>query len=158
MSGDEIERFCAVPGGALLVVAAALIDPDGQVMLQQRPAGRQHGGLWEFPGGKVEPGEGPVAALVRELREELAIEIMPGDCVPLGFSANEKGLAAGKGARGRAAALRVPHLARRSGQSGRRGACVVHARYAAYSRYAAARHTADANRYPVRHDTVLNPV
>jgi 8-oxo-dGTP diphosphatase len=99
MSGDEIERFCAVPGGALLVVAAALIDPDGQVMLQQRPAGRQHGGLWEFPGGKVEPGEGPVAALVRELREELAIEIMPGDCVPLGFSANESGLAAGKGAR-----------------------------------------------------------
>ena len=99
MSGDKIERFCANPGAALLVVAAALIDPDGQVMLQQRPAGRQHGGLWEFPGGKVEPGEGPVAALVRELREELAIEIMAGDCVPLGFSASESGLAAGQGGR-----------------------------------------------------------
>ncbi len=99
MSGDEIERFCGVPDAALLVVAAALIDPAGHVLLQQRPAGRQHGGLWEFPGGKVEPGEGPVGALVRELREELAIDVFPGDCVPLGFAASESGFAAGKSGR-----------------------------------------------------------
>jgi 8-oxo-dGTP diphosphatase len=66
-----------------------LIDSKGQVLLQQRPADRHHGGLWEFPGGKLEPGEGPVAALVRELREELAIELHARDCAPLGFAASE---------------------------------------------------------------------
>lgn len=58
----------------LLVVAAALVDRDGRVLLQQRPADRHLGGLWEFPGGKVERGERPEAALIRELREELGIE------------------------------------------------------------------------------------
>jgi 8-oxo-dGTP diphosphatase len=58
----------------LLVVACALVDPDGRVLLAQRPTGKQHAGLWEFPGGKVEPGETPEQALVRELREELGIE------------------------------------------------------------------------------------
>ncbi|WP_019962472.1 (deoxy)nucleoside triphosphate pyrophosphohydrolase [Woodsholea maritima] len=58
----------------LLVVAGALVDPDGRVMLSRRPAHKAHGGLWEFPGGKVEPGESPQAALVRELREELRVE------------------------------------------------------------------------------------
>ncbi|KUR77900.1 (deoxy)nucleoside triphosphate pyrophosphohydrolase [Novosphingobium sp. Fuku2-ISO-50] len=76
---------------ALLVVAAALIDSCGRVLMQQRPADREHGGLWEFPGGKLEPGEGPVAALVRELREELAIEVAPTAFVPLGFAAHEGG-------------------------------------------------------------------
>lgn len=59
----------------LLVVAGALIDAEGRVLLQQRAAGRQMAGLWEFPGGKVEPGERPEAALIRELREELGIEV-----------------------------------------------------------------------------------
>jgi 8-oxo-dGTP diphosphatase len=74
---------------ALVVVAAALVDAQGRVLLQQRPLPRQHGGLWEFPGGKLEPGEGPVAALVRELIEELAIVVAPESCVPIGFAAIE---------------------------------------------------------------------
>lgn len=59
----------------LLVVAAALKDPQGRVLLQRRPAGKAHAGLWEFPGGKVEPGETPEAAMVRELAEELGITV-----------------------------------------------------------------------------------
>lgn len=59
----------------VLVVAVALIDVDGRVLIAQRPEGKQLAGLWEFPGGKVEPGERPEAALIRELREELGIEI-----------------------------------------------------------------------------------
>ena len=75
----------------LPVVAAALVRTDGAVLMQQRPAGKGHAGLWEFPGGKLEPGESPEAALVRELREELGIVVDPGDLhgaafasVPLG--------------------------------------------------------------------------
>ncbi len=89
MPGDENAHL------PLVVVAAALIDAGGQVLLQQRPAGRHHGGLWEFPGGKVEPGEGPIAALVRELHEELAITVAPADCHPLGFAASEDARAPG---------------------------------------------------------------
>jgi len=89
MAGDGNERLAAGSSAALLVVAAALIDADGQVLLQQRPAGRQHGGLWEFPGGKIDPGEGAVDALVRELREELAIQVAPHDCMPLSFAVSE---------------------------------------------------------------------
>ncbi|EGD58585.1 mutator mutT protein, hypothetical [Novosphingobium nitrogenifigens DSM 19370] len=74
---------------ALMVVAVALVDHAGRVLMQRRPADREHGGLWEFPGGKLEPGEGPLAALVREVDEELSIEVSPGDCVPLGFAAND---------------------------------------------------------------------
>ncbi|MDQ4419068.1 (deoxy)nucleoside triphosphate pyrophosphohydrolase [Sphingobium sp. DEHP117] len=59
--------------GPLIVVAAALVDAEGRVLLQQRPEGKSMAGLWEFPGGKVEPGETPQAALVRELEEELGI-------------------------------------------------------------------------------------
>ena len=67
------------------VAAAALVDREGRVLLQRRPAGKQHGGLWELPGGKVEPGEGVEAALAREIAEELAITIAPADMRPLAF-------------------------------------------------------------------------
>ena len=65
----------------LLVAAVALVDPDGRVLIAKRPEGKTLAGLWEFPGGKVEPHERPEAALIRELKEELAIdvtEILPG--------------------------------------------------------------------------------
>ena len=58
----------------VLVSAVALIDPDGRVLLAQRPEGKSMAGLWEFPGGKVEPGETPETALIRELHEELGID------------------------------------------------------------------------------------
>ena len=68
------------------VVAVALIDADGRVLVQQRPAGKASAGLWEFPGGKVEPGETPEDALVRELEEELAITV-PCNCLfPASFA------------------------------------------------------------------------
>ena len=70
----------------LLVVAAALIRPDGTVLAQQRPTGKQLAGLWEFPGGKIEPGESPEAALVRELREELGIEVAVDALSPVTFA------------------------------------------------------------------------
>ena len=70
----------------MLVVAGALIRPDGTVLVQQRPAGKQLAGLWEFPGGKIEIGESPEAALVRELREELAIEVNSGALSPVTFA------------------------------------------------------------------------
>ncbi|CAN0424857.1 unnamed protein product [Phaeothamnion confervicola] len=64
-----------MPNPILLVAAAALTDADRRVLIAQRPAGKSMAGLWEFPGGKVDPGETPEAALVRELREELGIEV-----------------------------------------------------------------------------------
>jgi 8-oxo-dGTP diphosphatase len=70
----------------LLVVAAALVDADRRVLLQQRPLGRQMAGLWEFPGGKIEPGERPETALVRELREELGIEADEATLEPAAFA------------------------------------------------------------------------
>lgn len=70
----------------LLVVAAALADADGALLLQQRPAGKSHAGLWEFPGGKVEAGEAPEAALVRELGEELGIAADPATLTPAAFA------------------------------------------------------------------------
>lgn len=69
----------------LLVVAAALIDGAGRILLQQRPAGKAMAGLWEFPGGKIELGEVPEAALVRELREELGIEADEACLTPAAF-------------------------------------------------------------------------
>lgn len=68
------------------VVAAALINGVGQVLLQQRSPGRSHAGLWEFPGGKAEPGESLDAALFREIEEELAIRIDLAAIEPLSFS------------------------------------------------------------------------
>ena len=59
----------------LPVVAAALFDSAGNLLLQKRPADKRHGGLWEFPGGKVEPGESPAIALLREIEEELALSL-----------------------------------------------------------------------------------
>jgi 8-oxo-dGTP diphosphatase len=70
----------------VLVVAAALVDADGRCLMQQRPAGKAHAGLWEFPGGKVEPGEMPVDALARELHEELGIAVSPDAFAPIGFA------------------------------------------------------------------------
>lgn len=70
----------------ITVVAAALVDPNGRVLLQQRPPGRDMAGLWEFPGGKVEPGERPEQALVRELAEELGIGVAPAALEPACFA------------------------------------------------------------------------
>jgi 8-oxo-dGTP diphosphatase len=71
-----------------LVVAVALVDTDNRVLLAQRPEGRPLAGLWEFPGGKIEPGEPPEAALIRELREELAIDVMAPCLAPLTFASH----------------------------------------------------------------------
>lgn len=68
------------------VVAAALVDGEGRVLLQRRPPGKQMADLWEFPGGKIEAGEQPEAALARELVEELAIVVAPEDMTPLTFA------------------------------------------------------------------------
>jgi len=72
----------------LLVVAVALVDPDMRVLIAQRPAGKALAGLWEFPGGKVETGESPEAALIRELREELGIEVAEPCLAPLSFASH----------------------------------------------------------------------
>lgn len=72
----------------VLVSAAALIDADGRVLLAQRPEGREMAGLWEFPGGKVEAGETPEAALIRELREELDVETVASCLAPLTFASH----------------------------------------------------------------------
>nr|WP_255571810.1 8-oxo-dGTP diphosphatase MutT [Celeribacter sp. PS-C1] len=72
----------------LLVSAVALIDIEGRVLLAQRPEGKSMAGLWEFPGGKVEPGETPEAALVRELHEELGIETWNSCLAPLTFASH----------------------------------------------------------------------
>ena len=69
----------------VLVSAVALFDADGRVLLTQRPEGKSMAGLWEFPGGKIEPGELPEAALSREMREELGIEICERCASPLTF-------------------------------------------------------------------------
>ncbi|MBG0808810.1 8-oxo-dGTP diphosphatase MutT [Methylosinus sp. H3A] len=72
----------------LLVVAAALVDTEGRVLIAQRPPGKQLAGLWEFPGGKLDPGEWPEQALVRELAEELGIEVETADLAPLTFASH----------------------------------------------------------------------
>jgi 8-oxo-dGTP diphosphatase len=72
----------------VLVSAVALVDPDGRVLLAQRPEGKSLAGLWEFPGGKVEAGETPEAALIRELHEELGIETWSSCLAPLTFASH----------------------------------------------------------------------
>ena len=70
----------------ILVSAVALVDKDGRVLLAQRPEGKSMAGLWEFPGGKVETGETPETALIRELHEELGIETWDSCLAPLSFA------------------------------------------------------------------------
>ncbi len=72
----------------VLVAACALIDPDGRVLLAQRPEGKSMAGLWEFPGGKVEPGERPEDTLIRELHEELGIVVREECLAPLAFASH----------------------------------------------------------------------
>ena len=72
----------------VLVAACALIDTDGRVLIAQRPEGRSMAGLWEFPGGKVEQGERPEEALIRELREELGIVMKEACLAPLTFASH----------------------------------------------------------------------
>lgn len=72
----------------VLVSAVALVDPDGRVLLAQRPEGKSMAGLWEFPGGKVEPGETPEIALIRELHEELGIDTEESCLAPLTFASH----------------------------------------------------------------------
>lgn len=73
----------------LIVAAAALIDGDGRVLLARRPAGKEMAGLWEFPGGKLKDGETPEGALVRELKEELGIDVETACLAPIGFSSTD---------------------------------------------------------------------
>ncbi|ESQ77143.1 8-oxo-dGTP diphosphatase MutT [Asticcacaulis sp. AC402] len=72
----------------VLVVAAALVDSEGRVLIAQRPEGKQLAGQWEFPGGKVEPGETPEAALIRELDEELGITVKQACLAPFVFASH----------------------------------------------------------------------
>jgi len=81
----------ALPAAGLalkLVVAAALVDADGRVLVAERPPGASFAGLWEFPGGKLEAGESPEAALVRELAEELGIDTTASCLAPAGFASH----------------------------------------------------------------------
>ena len=84
LDADEPEA----PLPVLLVAAVALVDADGRVLLARRPEGKAMAGLWEFPGGKVGTGESPEAALVRELAEELAIDITRSCLAPLTFASH----------------------------------------------------------------------
>ncbi len=72
----------------VLVAAVALVDPDGRILMAQRPLGKRMAGLWEFPGGKVDEGETPEAALVRELREELGVDITESCLAPFTFASH----------------------------------------------------------------------
>lgn len=72
----------------VLVVAVALIDADGRVLIAQRPEGKSMAGLWEFPGGKVESGEAPDAALIRELQEEIGVDTRQSCLAPLTFASH----------------------------------------------------------------------
>ena len=78
----------SAPVPTVLVVAVALIDPDGRVLIAQRPEGKSLAGLWEFPGGKVEPGERPEQALIRELKEELDIDVQEACLAPFVFTSH----------------------------------------------------------------------
>jgi 8-oxo-dGTP diphosphatase len=87
----EAEAHAAAPAGVkplLLVAACALIDADGRVLLARRPEGKKMAGLWEFPGGKLDPGETPEAALIRELKEELGIDVASACLAPFAFASH----------------------------------------------------------------------
>jgi len=88
--GAEFKR-ASLSGGPLptvLVVAVALVDTDGRVLIDKRPEGKSMAGLWEFPGGKVKEGELPETALVRELAEELSIDITESCLAPITFASH----------------------------------------------------------------------
>lgn len=91
MSVKECLELSPQSRDLLLVVAAALIDGDGRVLVQQRPPGKPMAGLWEFPGGKVDPGETPEAALRRELEEELGLKIDQSCLAPAVFASESVG-------------------------------------------------------------------
>lgn len=76
------------PVTTILVAAAALVDKEGRILIAQRPDNKSMAGLWEFPGGKIKPGETPEYALMRELEEELGIETRPCCFFPVGFSSH----------------------------------------------------------------------
>ena len=78
----------ARPLPVVLVVAVALVDADGRVLLAERPAGKPMAGLWEFPGGKMRAGETPEAALIRELKEELGIDVTASCLAPFTFASH----------------------------------------------------------------------
>ncbi|WP_227340413.1 MULTISPECIES: (deoxy)nucleoside triphosphate pyrophosphohydrolase [Sphingopyxis] len=87
----SVENGGNPPNNCLIVVAAALVDRDGRLLVQQRPEGKPMAGLWEFPGGKIEPGETPEAALIRELHEELAIDVEAACLAPACFASDTLG-------------------------------------------------------------------
>jgi 8-oxo-dGTP diphosphatase len=78
----------SAPAKLVLVAAVALVDGDGRVLLAQRPEGKAMAGLWEFPGGKVDPGETPEDALIRELEEELGIDVSANCLAPFTFASH----------------------------------------------------------------------
>jgi 8-oxo-dGTP diphosphatase len=89
MSGcADADEPPSAPLPLVLVVAAALVDKDGRVLLAERPSGKSMAGLWEFPGGKLQPGEAPEVGLVRELREELGIDTATSCLAPLAFASH----------------------------------------------------------------------
>lgn len=85
---DGAEDHRPKRGPLILVVAVALVDVDGRILLARRPAGKPMAGLWEFPGGKVGAGETPEAALVRELREELGVDTAESCLAPFAFASH----------------------------------------------------------------------
>jgi len=85
IGGVNVQNFSRL----MLVVAAALVRSDGRVLLHRRALDSLHGGLWEFPGGKVSDGETPEIALVRELSEELDIAVQESDLTPVGFASGQ---------------------------------------------------------------------
>ncbi|MGH7039375.1 MAG: 8-oxo-dGTP diphosphatase MutT [Stellaceae bacterium] len=96
MAATAVDNECPRPPGAasgaggplVLVAAVALVDTDGRVLLAQRPEGKAMAGLWEFPGGKLNPGETPEQALCRELAEELGIDVHQSCLAPFAFASH----------------------------------------------------------------------